>query len=118
MISAVKTGGKWDYKVNRKLIDAGFSTSLLDEFGSMHFGIVSAAHRFKLSHTLGGAGFYQVHFQNGGSAANLSSVANMNPWGWTNVQAQSYTLSGGKWGDNPGDSLNIMNGWDYFHDYY
>jgi hypothetical protein len=28
---------------------------------------------------------------------------------------RNMTNSGFTWGDNPGDSINIMNGWDYYH---
>lgn len=111
---AVATRGKWDYKNNKALIAAEFSPARLDEFGNVHFGIVAAAHGFSLSTTLFGAGTYQVFRQPGGSL-----------WDWGNApflafdnQARFYTRMGWTWGDNPGDSINIMKGWDYYDSNY
>lgn len=111
---AVKAKGKWDYKKSKVLIAAGISPARLDEFGNVHFGIVAAAHGFNLATSLFGAGSYQVFFQRGGSV-----------WGWGNApllasndQARFYTRMGWNWGDNPGDSLNIMKGWDYYDKNY
>lgn len=111
---AVATRGKWDYKNNKALIAAEFSPARLDEFGNVHFGIVAAAHGFILSTTLFSVGTYQVFRQPGGSL-----------WGWGNApflgsdnQARFYTRMRWTSGDNPGDSINIMKGWDYYDSNY
>jgi hypothetical protein len=108
---AVGTKGKWDYKNNKALIAAEIGSARLDEFGNVHFGIVAAAHGFDLATSLFGAGTYQVFRQSGGSLWDWGNA----PFLASNDQARFYTRMGWTWGDNPGDSLNIMKGWDY-HD--
>lgn len=40
------------------------------------------------------------------------------PWPGSESAARNYTLKGGTWGDNPGDSINVMRGWEYYNDNY
>ena len=115
-ISAVRTGGEWDYKNDSALVSS-FGSSRLDEFGNFHFGYVARGHGYNLETTLFGAGAYQVWRQPGGNfthhfvAARImmhSAAGSLFPDSWS----RSITQSGFTWGDNPGDSINIINGWD------
>jgi hypothetical protein len=115
---AVQTGGEWDYKNNRTLRAAGFDSELLDEFGNVHFGMVARAQGFNLEGSMYGAGAYQVLVQGGGNPVEFAYATN-----YLTVTAGGYLLpdsitrsmtrNGFGWGDNPGDALNIMKGWDY-----
>jgi hypothetical protein len=114
----VQTGGDWDYKNSQLLKDAGIASKLLDEFGNFHFGVVALAQSYNLSQSMYGAGFYQVISQGGGSrfeSGVATWVMSTSFGGGTipNDWARGLTNSGFGWGDNPGDAVNIMNGWDY-----
>ena len=122
-IRAVRTGGIWDYKNNQTLINAEFSSGLLDEFGNVHFGIVAAAFGWNLGQTLSGAGLYQSVVQGGGSTSHAIGAAILvHQTGagllLPNSVARGLTEAGFTWGDNPGDSLNILKGWDFYANNY
>jgi hypothetical protein len=115
---AVKSGGDWDYK--SKLIAFGFDPKLLDDFGNYHFGVVAAAVGFNLEWSLYGAGVYQVLRQGGGNMSDLRAATNLlrltgGGYLLPDLVTRNMTNSGFTWGDNPGDSINIMNGWDFYH---
>ena len=67
-----------------------------------------------------GAGANQVLRQGGGTPSYLYAATHL-MWvtkgGYLlpDSASRSMTNSGFTWGDNPGDSINIMNGWDYYH---
>ena len=110
--------GKGDYKNN--LSDLGFDSKLLDDFGNWHFGVVAAAHGFNLEGSMYGAGWYQVMKQGRGNKDDLATAtiilqATAGGYSLPDSVARQWTRSGFTWGDNPGDSINIMNGWDYYH---
>lgn len=86
----------------------------MDEFGNVHFGIFAGAYGFDLATSLFGAGTYQVFRQSGGSLWDWGNA----PFLASNDQARFYTNLGFSWGDNPGDSRNIMRGWDYHNENY
>ena len=114
IIKAVWPGGKWDYKNLETL--RGFSSDLLQEFGNVHFGIVARAHGFTLEEALYGAGYVQVNIQGGGSRAELQRAARMFSTSlggrlMSDSYTRSITLFGFTWGDNPGDSIDILRGW-------
>lgn len=67
-----------------------------------------------LATTLLGAGFYQAFRQEGGSKFELLFST---PFA-SNDMARLRTQWGFEWGDNPGGSLNIMKGWDYYDSNY
>nr|KJZ10481.1 hypothetical protein TW77_07280 [Pseudoalteromonas rubra] len=117
--AAVKTGGKWDYK--NSLTDYDFSPELLDDFGNFHFGVVAAAYGFNLEGSMFGAGANQVLRQGGGTPRQLHlaiPILAYSGGGYLlpDFVSRTATNFGFSWGDNPGDSINIMNGWDYYHD--
>ena len=118
-IDKVKTGGDWDYKNNKifnQALGSGIiSRSLLDEFGNFHFGAVANAYGFRLPTTLVGAGGYQVFFQEGGSFGDFFTGGMTAAKAIYNIRA--ITNNGFTWGDNPGDSIAIMQGWDYAENY-
>jgi hypothetical protein len=101
---------------------------LMDEFGNFHFGMVAAARGYSLSYTLMGAGVYQAFRQGGGSreGAIIGGVVWASQYvppnlygvspGANRFISSSLTNAGFSWGDNPGDSSNIMKGWAYGHD--
>ncbi len=122
-LDKVKTGGDWDYKNNNQLKDAGISSARLDEFGNVHFGIVAKAHGFNLEGSMYGAGAYQVLKQGGGNPADFAAATVLlyktnGGYSLPDSISRSMTRSGFTWGDNPGDSMNIMNGWDYAEQQY
>ncbi|MES1941793.1 hypothetical protein T5B8_16219 [Salinisphaera sp. T5B8] len=89
----------------------------MDEFGNFHFGYVARAHGLTLGKIVAGAGFYQAFMQVGGSKMQaMPGVEIM--WisfgGSTlpNSVVRDLTKNGFGWGDNPGGSVNVMNGWD------
>lgn len=112
----VKTGGEWDYKSPQRYgyLAKQFGSTRMDQFGNVHFGIVAAAYGFPLSTSMFGAGTYQVFRQDGGSLMSWSVAPPLAP----NFLARAYTNLGFGWGDNPGDSANIMEGHDYHNDVY
>ena len=116
-IEAVRTNGDWDYKnsLNRLNIDK----NILQRFGNFHFGLVAAAQGFSLEQSLYGAGFYQVVRQGGGSKINLSLSTHLMLFThggsyMPNSITRVITNSGLTWGDNEGDSIDIMQGWDHY----
>lgn len=120
---AVQTGGEWDYKNSRVLRYAGFSSKLLDEFGNVHFGIVARAQGFNLEGSMYGAGFYQVMVQGGGNHYDLMQATKilsgtLGGYLLPDSVSRALTMNGFSWGDNPGDALNIMKGWDYAENIY
>ncbi|HMW72473.1 MAG TPA: RHS repeat-associated core domain-containing protein, partial [Cellvibrionaceae bacterium] len=110
-VDAVRTGGDWDYKNNKNVIDAGISPSLRDEFGNFHFGMTAAARGYSLGFTLTGAGSYQTFFQGSKSAGGWNPFAAAYP----NAVADIMSTHGFRFGDNPGDSMAIRNGWRYYN---
>ncbi|MDG9670783.1 FG-GAP-like repeat-containing protein [Hahella sp. CR1] len=113
----VETGGDWDYK--NVLANRGFNSKLLDNFGNWHFGVVAAAYGFNLEGSMYGAGLYQVTVQGGGNPTDLATATRLLSYthgGYTLPDAvtRSMTNAGFTWGDNDGDAINIMNGWDYY----
>ena len=114
-INAVKANGDWDYKNDPRLYGK-FSATLLDEFGNVHFGLVANAFGFNLATALTGAGAYQVLFQGSGSPSGLVSLPH--PLITPDALARSYTEAGSSWGDNPGDAMAIMRGYDYYEHHY
>ncbi len=116
LYDAVKTGGEWDYKSRRdlgqKLKDAGLSDDEIQAFGNFHFGYIASAVNAPLGYTLAGAGLYQVFSQKGGD--KLEAIGTI-PYGsgLSNAEAQRKTEQGYQWGDNPGDSKDIMAGYLY-----
>ncbi|MDE0155657.1 MAG: polymorphic toxin type 44 domain-containing protein [Gammaproteobacteria bacterium] len=116
-VLAVQPKGKWDYKyVLRKL---GYSSSLRDNFGNFHFGVVAAARGFNLETAMYGAGYYQTMRQGGGHLGHFVSASVMmfySAGGYLlpDFISRRITRGGFTWGDNPGDSTNIMKGWDYY----
>ncbi|MEJ2622217.1 MAG: polymorphic toxin type 44 domain-containing protein [Candidatus Thiodiazotropha sp.] len=122
-VKAVGTKGKWDYKNNVNLIKAEFDPKLLDEFGNVHFGMVANAFGFNLEGSMYGAGLYQVTKQGGGNRVELieaTSLMNGTAGGYLlpDDYSRSITRNGFSWGDNKGDALNIMRGWDFAKDNY
>jgi len=114
-IEKVKTRGDWDFKSN-KLLKNQFDSSLLDEFGNFHFGMVAAAQGFSLNSTVSGAGAYQAFIQTGGNKFDsFISITSSFAIGQDTSRVRREIMSGFSFGDNPGDSFNIMLGWDYFH---
>ena len=116
-IKKVETDGDWDYKNSEVLKDAGINKKLLDEFGNFHFGMVANAFGFGLEAAMYGAGAYQVK-QGGGSKTDFITATNLMTRTAGGLMlwdggARAVTRGGFTWGDNPGDSINIMNGWDY-----
>jgi hypothetical protein len=113
---AVKTGGVWDYKNNSVFDDLDISSELLDEFGNFHFGIVAAAFGFSLNSSVSGAGINQFLRQGGGNPLE-GLVALTSSWairpGASRVRRE--VLSGFTFGDNVGDPVPVMYGWDYYH---
>lgn len=121
-IKNVETGGIWDYKNNEDLV-GNFSGSLLDEFGNVHFGIVSHAAGFNLEGTMYGAGLYQVNIQGGGNSDHLldaTALMSLTAGGYmlSDAYSRQITNQGFTWGDNTGDAINIMNGWTYGESVY
>lgn len=114
----VETNGDWDYKNQH----AGrFSSELLDDFGNWHFGVIAAAYGFNLESALYGAAAYQVLVQGQGNSADFTKatiIMRTTAMGLVLPDAISRgaTEAGFTWGDNPGDSLNIMDGWEFYHD--
>jgi len=113
----VESGGDWDYKV--QLLGLGISKSDLDDFGNWHFGVVAGAQGFGLAASMYGAGAYQVLKQGGGNSLEFAAATNLMAVTFggaalPNSQARNLTRGGFSWGDNPGDAINIMNGWDYY----
>ncbi|MCE9793116.1 polymorphic toxin type 44 domain-containing protein [Shewanella indica] len=119
----VQTGGDWDYKNDSVFAGSGIDAARLDEFGNVHFGIVANAFGFNLEGSMYGAGAYQVLVQGGGNAADLAVATRMlksSAGGYLLPDAYSryVTNNGFTWGDNPGDAINIMNGWDHAETVY
>lgn len=118
-IAKVKSGGDWDYKqLNHIMRMSRFDPARLDEFGNFHFGIMANAHGFNLEASLYGAGAYQSLVQGGGNLGHLyiaTRVLSSTAGGYLlpDSISRAATRAGFTWGDNPGDSQNIMNGWDY-----
>jgi hypothetical protein len=110
--AAVTDPKKWDYKNNDILKQAGFAPTLLDNFGNAHFGIVAQANGWSLAESLSGAGVHQSFFQGGGSKVDAILGGLTNPFLLSDDAARMLTRNGFGWGDNPGDSLNIMEGYD------
>jgi RHS repeat-associated protein len=114
-VELVGTGGAWDYKNNADL-QSRINSTHLDDFGNVHFGMVANAFGFDLTTSLYGAGTYQTWEQGGGDivewgVASLVMVGHITG----NIDdnyAREITNDRFGWGDNPGDSLNIMQGWD------
>jgi hypothetical protein len=122
-LDRVRSGGDWDYKKSQLLIDARISSDRLDEFGNVHFGIVANAHGFNLEGSMYGAGAYQVLRQGGGNPSHLGAATTLlsrTNGGYTlpDSISRAITRAGFTWGDNVGDSVNIMNGWDYAQQNY
>lgn len=114
---AVKTGGKWDYK--NKLSDLNIDPSILDDFGNFHFGIVSAAKGFNLEGSMYGAGLNQVMRQGGGNPGDLmiaTKILSQTLGGYVlpDIVSRKMTNAGFTWGDNVGDAINVMIGWDFY----
>ena len=104
----------WDWKNRRELEE--IDPALREEFGNVHFGIVAAAWGFDLSTSLWGAGLYQVFGQEGGSLWHFMNAPA--PIITSNEGAAFWTRMGFTWGDNPGDAVNIMHGWQYYDKHY
>ncbi|TLS73581.1 hypothetical protein FE236_13050 [Mariprofundus erugo] len=121
-IKNVRSKGSWDYKHNVTLA-MKYGQAFLADFGNWHFGVVAHAHGFNLETSLYGAGVYQVFKQGGGNPADLA-VANawmFNSYGGALIPdsiTRAVIRAGFSWGDNPGDSISIMNGWDYYNENY
>ena len=116
-VEKVEPGGDWDYK--NGLRGYGLDRALLDEFGNFHFGVVAHAYGFNLETSMYGAGAFQVWRQGKGSRAGHAAatiVMMHSAFGYTlpDSLTRSITLGGFTWGDNVGDAINIMNGWDYY----
>jgi len=114
----VSSGGDWDYKINQGVLSAKVSDKERDDFGNFHFGMVARMFGFNLITSLYGAGSYQTYRQEGG---NLVGQLGASPW-WAfslggilmpDELTRRLTKSGFTWGDNEGDSLRIMEGWDF-----
>lgn len=66
-----------------------------------------------------GGGAYQVNKQGGGNPADYEAAT-----AWMIVSyggalipdsiTRQVTRGGFTWGDNSGDAINVMNGWDYY----
>ncbi|MBX3454578.1 polymorphic toxin type 44 domain-containing protein [Ferrovibrio sp.] len=115
-LEAIPTRGPWDYKNVQKVKDAaeanGVSRDDLQRFGNFHFGYMANAFGFGLGRTLSGAGLYQAFDQGGGSKSEAIAGAG---YGLSKTQsAQFFTDNGFTWGDNPGDSKDIMEGWLHY----
>jgi hypothetical protein len=135
---AVKDIQKWDYKNNPVIIKKVPDQLLRDEFGNVHFGILSAGRGLGLYFATLGAGFHQLFVQGGGDTLGFAVGAlAMDPfsfassmaatfdssYGYTSHAVSSMTLSNAKarllirlfgMGDNPGDAAAIQRGWEYF----
>lgn len=126
-INRVKTGGRWDYKINGRLVSAGISSTRLDEFGNFHFGVVANGFGFSLSRSMYGAGLYQAIIQGGGDrdSSYLATLLMASTLGGKTLPdniTKALTNNDFNWGDNPGDALQIQSGWIYaqqnFVDWY
>ena len=141
LYDAFKTGGKWDYKNDAAVKAAvGKNSNLAQEFGNFHFGLIAASRGLGLYFATLGAGAYQVFKQGGGSAAALHSAvlgsdleshafsglalvfpkvgkythAALQLTGSNSRARQVIHNSCNAMGDNPGDALDIMRGWNFF----
>lgn len=106
----------WDFKNKDLFKNAakanGVSRDDLQRFGNFHFGYMANAFGFGLGRTLSGAGLYQAFRQGGGSKSEAIAGAG---YGHSNTEAaQFFTDNGFTWGDNPGDSKDIMEGWLHY----
>ena len=115
-LEASPTNAEWDFKNNgdvKKAAEAnGVSADDLQRFGNFHFGYMANAFGFGLARTLSGAGLYQAFEQGGGSKSAAMAGVGLSP---SNTRsAKAYTDAGVSWGDNPGDSKDIMAGWLHY----
>ena len=120
-VKNVRTGGDWDYK--GKKIYNKYGGDFMDAFGNWHFGAVANAYGFNLETSMLGGGGYQVAVQGGGSSAGLaggSFLWQQSGYGYLMPDSITRALTNGgfTWGDNPGDAINVMNGWDYYNANY
>ncbi len=88
----------------------------MQQFGNWHFGLVFAANGNRLSFSLHGAGQYQAWVQGGGALVQAILSDAMGYQNLINSAARELTNSGFNWGDNSGDSLDIMRGHDFATD--
>lgn len=105
------------------MLELGYTPKDLADFGNFHFGIVANGLGFTLESSIVGAGAYQVFEQESGSRTQfylaampyfLSSYGYLLPDSWT-----AYGIRNGLTaGDNQGDSLSIMEGWNYAKENY
>lgn len=101
------------------LRNSGHDPALLDNFGNFHFGIVAAAYGFNLESAMYGAGHYQITQQGGGNLGHFVSATNImiytgGGYMFPDSFSRYMASKGFTWGDNPGDSINLMKGWDYY----
>lgn len=92
-----------------------FSNDLLQGFENVRYGIVTGATgRQNLSFFLAGAGNYQFFKPPGGNVFGaLMGGYTAVVFGVSDNMARDITNAGFQWGDNRGDSKNILWGWGY-----
>ncbi|HWA90293.1 MAG TPA: tandem-95 repeat protein [Rhizomicrobium sp.] len=138
----VRTRGAWDIKNLKVVRDAvrrgDIPASLVEEYGNFLYGTAMEAHGYSLAWTLEGAGGYQDVVQgygkdegfvrhlegiwqniSGGMIVMGDNIGSLGaPRSSFDATTAKMTEKGFDWGDNPGDSKEIMNGWLWAQKYH
>lgn len=124
-IDAVRTGRPWDYKQFLSKPPYNVDPDLAQRWGNANFGMTGAARGMPLWELVQGAGLYQTFSQDkkpwrgiAEGAFNTQSLPDARmPGSWKLPDADIRRLAaqGCQFGDNPGDTQEIINGYDYYH---
>lgn len=120
-----ETGHVWDYKNDKVLNEKVPDKDLLQRFGNVHFGMMAAARGMPLWEPVQGAGLYQTFSQDKNPLRGLSSGAvntlplpvtgiPMMAWEFPEEAIRTMAGRGFQFGDNPGDTNDIIKGYDYY----
>lgn len=98
---------------------------LAQRFGNANFGMTGAARGMPLWELVQGAGLYQTFSQDtkpwGGIADGAFNTQSLpdprmpGAWKLPDADIRRLAAQGCQFGDNPGDTQEIINGYDYYH---
>ena len=124
-VDAVRTDGPWDYKQFLTKAPYNVGSDPAQRWGNANFGMTGAARGMPLWELVQGAGLYQTFAQNqsprGGIADGAFNTQSLpdpripGAWKLPDADIRRLAAQGCQFGDNPGDTQEIINGYDYYH---
>ncbi len=124
-VDAVRTDGPWDYKEFLTRPPYNVDPDPAQRWGNANFGMTGAARGMPLWELVQGAGLYQTFSQDtkpwrgiAEGAFNTQSLPDPRmpgAWKLSDADIRRLAAQGCQFGDNPGDTQEIINGYDYYH---